>query len=612
MGHVVDYTISLHDKFNAVFGRFNAGMDRITKKVQDFGRTSQLVNNFSRSAGIAGRSINDLNHRLSILTERRNAAFETSDIKRYNLEIRNLEKEIGKLEGRPQGGLFGITKKLTGSMGMLLPAAGGAAVAGGLVNFNNQAIETAADIESMRNAIKFASLDSQDFAANMAFLKDTIIGKLKMPMMETYQGFQTLSGAMMGTKLQGQGARDVFESVSMGARVMGLSAENTNGVFLALGQMMSKGKVSAEEMNQQLGERLPGALNIAAKAMGMSKSQLMDIMANGQLMAEDFLPKFAQEMRNTFEKGVPEALESTRAKMDELSNQQITVREAWANTFGPLNDKLREIRSGALQMLINGFEGLKKLFVTISPYAEAVGMTLLALSPVLAAVGIWANWNAIAFGLWTVKYYAWIAATKVATAVQWLFNAAMWANPLTWIIAAIVALVAALIILYMKVDKVRGFIWALWEAIKELGSIITDFFVGLWDAITTGDTSRLKNAFKAGERLSKAWSKGMEAGIKDFNADKLQQKLDALNPANAGKAAGGTGGGDLVTNLSENITSGGTRPTNITLNLGKLHDNIIIHSATLKEGADEMQKIVTEALLRVLNSGNAVATGGVL
>lgn len=611
MGHAVEYSINLYDKFTSTFGKFSSGMDKITKKVGDFGRTANSINKFSSSIGIAGRSIDGLNSRLKMVESRRNAAFDTLDIKRYNGEIKSLNKELQRLENMPPSGFMSRMSKLKGGIGSLIPGAAVAVGAAGLFQFNSEAVETSATLESASKAIKFASKDSKDFGANMAFLKDSIIGKLKMPMMETYEGFKTLGGAMIGTKLQGQQARDMFESVSMGARVMGLSGDDTKGVFLALGQMMSKGKVSAEELNGQLGERLPGALNIAARAMKMSKSELLNLMQSGQIMSEDFLPKFAAEMRKTFEKGVPEALDSTRAKMDELANKEIEVKRTWAETFGPLNNLLRAIKMGALQSLINGFNSLKTLFKTIRPFAEAIGMTMLAMSPILAGVALWANWNAVAFGLWTIKYYAWVVASKIATAAQWLFNAAMWANPLTLVIAAIVGMVVALVALYLYVDKVRGFIWALWEAIKELGSIISDFFVGIWDAIFSGDTSKLKNAFKAGERLSKAWSKGMEAGIKDFNAEKLQKKLDAMNPSKAGKQTGATSGGDLSADtISNNITSGGSRPTNITLNLGKLFDNIVIHSATLKEGAEDIEKIVTEHLLRVLNSGNAVQNGG--
>lgn len=54
----------------------------------------------------------------------------------------------------------------------------------------------------------------------------------------------------------------------MAGSALALSKDQMDGVFLALGQMISKGKVQAEELRGQLGERLPGAFDMAAKAMG--------------------------------------------------------------------------------------------------------------------------------------------------------------------------------------------------------------------------------------------------------------------------------------------------------------------------------------------------------
>lgn len=66
------------------------------------------------------------------------------------------------------------------------------------------------------------------------------------------------------------------------------------GAFLALGQMISKGKVQAEELRGQLGERLPGAFQLAAKAMNMTTAELDKFMADGKLTAEELLPKLAK------------------------------------------------------------------------------------------------------------------------------------------------------------------------------------------------------------------------------------------------------------------------------------------------------------------------------
>lgn len=83
----------------------------------------------------------------------------------------------------------------------------------------------------------------------------------------------------------------IFESVSMAGSALALSKDQMDGVFLALGQMISKGKVQAEELRGQLGERLPGAFDMAAKAMGVTTAKLDDMLKKGQVTAEEMLPK---------------------------------------------------------------------------------------------------------------------------------------------------------------------------------------------------------------------------------------------------------------------------------------------------------------------------------
>jgi hypothetical protein len=73
---------------------------------------------------------------------------------------------------------------------------------------------------------------------------------------------------------------------------------------------------------------------------------------------------------------------------------------------------------------------------------------------------------------WTAATAAWSAVTTVATGVQWLYNAALSANPITLIIIAVVALVAATVILWKKNDAFRAFMTAAWGLI--------------WGAIKTG------------------------------------------------------------------------------------------------------------------------------
>ena len=77
--------------------------------------------------------------------------------------------------------------------------------------------------------------------------------------------------------------------------------------------------------------------------------------------------------------------------------------------------------------------------------------------------------------------------TKAQTAAQWLLNAAMNANPIGLVIAAIVALVTAFVILWNKSEAFREFWINLWEKIKEVAGAaweaISGFFSGAWEKV---------------------------------------------------------------------------------------------------------------------------------
>lgn len=72
----------------------------------------------------------------------------------------------------------------------------------------------------------------------------------------------------------------------------------------------------------------------------------------------------------------------------------------------------------------------------------------------------------VAFVAQKAAMLAYSIATKAAAAAQWLLNAAMAANPITLIIIAIVALVAALVLAYQKSETFRAIVQAVWEFIK--------------------------------------------------------------------------------------------------------------------------------------------------
>lgn len=105
------------------------------------------------------------------------------------------------------------------------------------------------------------------------------------------------------------GIQQMYSEVLVASRAIGATQQQTSGALLALEQMLSKGKVSMEELRRQLGNALPGAFEIGAKAMGVTTQKFNEMVKAG-LQANEFVPKFTKELLKTYETAFPEATKS--------------------------------------------------------------------------------------------------------------------------------------------------------------------------------------------------------------------------------------------------------------------------------------------------------------
>lgn len=165
----------------------------------------------------------------------------------------------------------------------------------GLTNLVSRFIEVAKESSRVTTALKNVSGTMGQFAENQRFLLDMAkkYGLEINALTGNYAKF-TAAASISGMTILEQ--RKIFESMSRAVTAFGMSAEDSNGVFLALSQMMSKGKISSEELRLQMGERLPIALQAMAKAAGTSVAGLDELMKKGKLMSADVLPKFAKAL----------------------------------------------------------------------------------------------------------------------------------------------------------------------------------------------------------------------------------------------------------------------------------------------------------------------------
>lgn len=212
-----------------------------------------------------------------------------------------------------------------------------------------KAVETAATYEALNKAIEFSSSGALQAAMNNDFLRDSS-DKLSMSYKAMTEGYKTFSGAMRTSGFTQRKQRDMFLKISKAAKVMQLSGENTKGVFLALSQIMSKGKVQAEELRGQIGERIPGAFSLAAKAMGVTEAALNKMMERGELMATDFLPKFADQLDKEFAGGVEDATNSIQSQLNKLAN-------VWDRTLTRIGNSIAS--SGIIEKMASMLGGIE-------------------------------------------------------------------------------------------------------------------------------------------------------------------------------------------------------------------------------------------------------------
>lgn len=131
--------------------------------------------------------------------------------------------------------------------------------------------------------------------------------------------YSKFASATKGTVLQGEQTRRIFTAVAVAARVNKLDLEQVKGVINALGQIASKGAVQMEELRQQLGDRLPGAVQIMADGLGVTTAELIKMMEAGQVSSAALI-NFAGELEKRFGSQLPEAMLMTSAAIGQLQN----------------------------------------------------------------------------------------------------------------------------------------------------------------------------------------------------------------------------------------------------------------------------------------------------
>lgn len=306
-------------------------------------------------AGFGAVNASNLAAAKSMEEFRRAVAASTAAVESLAAKATALDK-LDQAGGKAASGVKGLKTASEGALQSMLALASagatafiGSALVRGVAETTKAIYEASAAAQRFQTTLDFAS--GGRGAQEIAYLR-VVTKELGLQFNSTAQAYAGFQAAAKGTALEGQKARAVFESIAKASAVMGLSADQTSGVLLALQQMISKGTVQAEELRGQLGERLPGAFQIAAKAMGVTTAELGKMLERGEVVANDFLPKFAKAL----EDNLGGAAEKAATRLDASVNRVDAAFNRIKQNAG--DSGISKFVAGQYEILADGLDGV--------------------------------------------------------------------------------------------------------------------------------------------------------------------------------------------------------------------------------------------------------------
>ena len=229
-----------------------------------------------------------------------------------------------------QKGVAQVQRSLASLKSSFLSVAGALGLGLSFGKLGSSLLDTATKLSAAQNTLKNVSKEFGEYGKNLEWLRK-ISNEYGQDLIVLTRSFAQFRAAAASSRLSLDQMRDIYEALTRAAGAFHLSSEDTNNVMLAVTQMLSKGKVAAEELRRQLGNSLPGAFNLmalAAYTAGIitenSTAALEDAMKAGKVAAEKVLPEFAKVLKEATANADFDSLQSS---MNKLKNSWTTMVE---------------------------------------------------------------------------------------------------------------------------------------------------------------------------------------------------------------------------------------------------------------------------------------------
>jgi len=287
-----------------------------------------------------------------IITKGKDAAETIRLQKAYNKVSMSVNKADNTFSSFSRGGIkgaLGRVKNLLGAFGIL----GGTQL---LASLGKNMFNLTKQFDSFRFAMQKTIPDALELAETQKFL-DEITTAYGVDLITTTERFIKFDAAARQSNVSMVDTQKIFGSVTKAAGVLGLKTDELSGAYLALEQMLSKGKVTTEELRRQLGERLPGAFGIMANALGVTTAKLDKMLRAGEVLSSEALPKFAIALEKAYGIEAVKTVDTLQAAQTRLTN----VWQMFVRDLSGSDSLLQGAFKGVLSFMSSVLENIKDI-----------------------------------------------------------------------------------------------------------------------------------------------------------------------------------------------------------------------------------------------------------
>ena len=344
-----------------------AGMDSLKKgsgnSIQSMRAQRNALKGLRDMADVTGLEFKQLTKDIALLDQKMKQASGGGGAGGLKGRLKGLAKGAGAIAaggifGGPEGAVGGaIGLKVGGPAGAAVGAAIGAQV--GMVRQQvSELAQYSAALGLQRKALRLVINDTGKFNSAQKFLLKTS-RELAIPQDVITRQFTSLTASVVGAGQSVSDAEKVFAAIAAGIRGTGGNLEDMKAAMRATSQVFSKGKVSAEELRQQLGERLPGAFTLFAESMNKTPAELDKALEQGKVTLNDFM-KFADKLFKTYGENAKILAKGPEAAGDRLTTAISELKDNIGSLLLPIGAGFQKTFSAIVEDINKAITAFKR------------------------------------------------------------------------------------------------------------------------------------------------------------------------------------------------------------------------------------------------------------